>query len=306
MTKTQKGQDSPKHRCLAVAALLVTVSIWGTTFVITKVALRDVPPFTLTLLRFLLACLILLPLAWLEHRRAGGPLAWGPLVLAGLVGGFLYFALQNIGLVYTTASKASLILASIPALVSLLSALLLRERVGLRRWAGVVASVVGVAIVVLADRTATWHGGGPIGDFLILATAISWAVYTVLAKGLERRATPAVFSAATVGFGALFLLPGAGYELLTRPPAAPTLAGWLSIAYLGLIASTLPFLLWNYALTQIDASEAAVYTNLVPLVAVVSAVLLLQEAVVPAQLLGGLLIVIGVWAAGKGERAKPR
>ena len=208
----------------AVPALLGAVTIWGTTFVATKLALRDLGPFALTLVRFLLALLALLPLAWRErcHAAARAPLPWRALALAGLLGGGLYFALQNLGLLYTTASEASLILACIPALVALLSALLLRERIGLLRAAGVAASVLGVAVIVVADRAARWQGSGLLGDLLIVATAVAWAAYTVLGKHSGGRATPAVLSAATVGFGALFLLPLAGYEALTRPLPALT------------------------------------------------------------------------------------
>jgi drug/metabolite transporter (DMT)-like permease len=282
-----------------MAALLLTVSIWGTTFVATKVALRDVPPFTLTLLRFLLASLVLVPLAWLEGRRGWGERPWGPLLLAGLVGGCLYFGLQNLGLVYTSASRASLILASIPALTALLSALFLREPIERGRALGVVASVSGVVVIVLAGKAVAHAGGSIVGDLLIGGTALAWATYTVLAKDLEGRATPTLVSAATVGLGGLFLLPVAGCELLRHPLPTPSPEAWLATGYLGLVASTLPFLLWNYALNKIDASEAAVYTNLVPVVAVLSSMLLLDERLAPAQWVGGAMVLLGVWAASK-------
>ncbi len=289
----------PGRRRLAAAGLLLTICIWGTTFVATKAVLRQVPPFTLTLLRFLLATAALLPLAGRERRRGpGGPLPWRALALAGLVGGCLFFALQNLGLVHTTASKASLIMAAIPAFTAALSALTLGERIGWVRAAGVAASVLGVATIV-GVGPAAWRGGALVGDLLIVATALAWAAYTVLGKGLQARVAPALLSTGTVGLGALFLLPFAGYEALSHPLTMPTPAGWLAIGYLGLVASTLPFLLWNWALRYLDASEAAVYTNLVPLVAVASAVVLLGERLAPLQVAGGALVLVGVWAAGK-------
>ncbi len=286
-------------RYLAVGGLLFTVFIWGTTFVATKVALRDMPPLTLTLLRFVLGALVLLPMAWAGRRSAPTITDWRPLWLAGLTGGCLYFALQNLGLVYTTASKASLILAGIPALTALLSALILKEPIGRARALGISASIAGVAVIILADQSATLSGGSIIGDLLMLATGVAWAVYTVLSSRLGGRASPTQISAATFGFGALFMLPLAGYEALTQPAPTFTLGGALALGYLGLIASPLPFLLWNSALNQIDASEAAVYVNLVPVVAVVSSVLLLEEEIVLGQLLGGGLVLAGVWAAGQ-------
>jgi drug/metabolite transporter (DMT)-like permease len=290
------------RRFLAVGGLLLTVVIWGTTFVATKVALRDLPPLTLTLLRFILASLVLVPLACVERRPAHRATGWRPLVVAGLLGGGLFFALQNLGLVYTTASKASLIIAVVPALTGLFSLLFLGERFGWARGLGVAASIAGVATIILAGGADGLTGGKLLGDLLFVATAVAWAAYTVLAKGLEGRTTPALLSAATVGFGALSLVPLAGYEALTRPLAMPAPAGWLALGYLGLVASTVPFLLWNYALGQIDAGEAAVYTNLVPLVAVASSVLLLHEELLPGQILGGALVLVGVSLASRQPR----
>ncbi|MCL5109380.1 MAG: DMT family transporter [Chloroflexi bacterium] len=289
-----------RNRTLALIALSATVLIWGTTFVATKVALRELQPFTLSLLRFLLGLLVLLPLAWWEQRRTRGALAWRQLALAGLLGGFLFFALQNVGLVYTTAAKGSLIVGSVPALTAIVSFLVLGERSGRARLAGVAASVLGVAVIVVGSGEDLWQGGSLLGDLMMLGSALTWALYTVQVKGLEKRVTPAVLSAASVGFGALFLVPFAGYELLAGPWRAPGSTAWLSVAYLGLVASAVPFLLWNLALKHVDASEAAVYTNVVPVVAVAGAVLLLGESLAPLQLLGGAFVLGGVWAAGKG------
>ncbi|MHB1132940.1 MAG: DMT family transporter [Chloroflexota bacterium] len=290
-----------RRRPLAIAALLVTVLIWGTTFVATKVALREVPPFALSLLRFLLGLGVLLPLAWWAQRRSRRPLPWAGLALAGLLGGFLYFALQNVGLVYTTAAKGSLIVAVVPAFTALLSGLFLGERTGRLRAAGVGASVLGVAVIVASNGADLWAGGTLLGDLMMLGCALTWAFYTVLAKNLEQRVPAAVLSAASVGFGALFLLPFTAWEGWHQPWQPPSEAAWAAIAYLGLVASAAPFLLWNLALKVVDAGEAAVYTNVVPLVAVASAVILLNETLTLNQLLGGGLVVLGVWAASQGQ-----
>jgi drug/metabolite transporter (DMT)-like permease len=273
--------------------------MWGTTFPVTKVALREMQPFTLTLVRFLMACVALAPLVWAERRRdKNKKIAWRRLVLAGLFGGGLYLTAQNLGLVYATASKASLILASIPALTGLLAVVWLREKVQRARLIGIGASVLGVVVIVVVDRAASW-GGSLLGDLILVGAAISWAVYSMLSKELEQEATPLVLTAATVGVGALFILPFAGYEVWRLPVTLPSVGGWIAIVYLGLVASTAPILLWNYALHRMDASEAAVYINLVPVVSVVTAVLWLHETVTPVQLLGGLLVLAGVWAAGR-------
>jgi drug/metabolite transporter (DMT)-like permease len=295
-----------RSRTLAVLALLATATIWGTTFVATKVALLWLPPLTLALVRFVLAFAVLLPLFLAEQRRTRAAIAWRHLSLAGLVGGCLYFACQNVGLVYTTASKTSLILACIPARTGVLSLWLLGESMGLARGAGVAVSIAGVAVVVAAEGSQSWQGGGLLGDLLILGSAASWAAYTVHVKSLEGRVTPTALTWGTMGFGALFLLPPSAYELASQPIGPSTAGAWWSVVYLGVVASAVPFLLWNYALRSLDASEAAVYTNLVPVVAIVGAVALLDERVVPAHVVGGAIVLFGVWVTGRRESAGKR
>jgi drug/metabolite transporter (DMT)-like permease len=285
-------------RTAAVLALILTVTIWGTTFAATKFALRDMQPLTLSLVRFVIASLLLLPLAVADHRRRGGAVAWRGLAVAGFFGGFLYFALQNVGLALTSATKTALILGGVPALTALLSIVALKERVTLGRAAGIAGSVLGVAVIVLSERGANLSEGGLLGDVLIAGCGLSWAIYTIQVKGLEGSASPVALAAASVGFGALYLLPFVGVEVAMSPPAMPSSVGWLAIAYLSLVASAAPFFLWNFALSVVDASEAAVYINLVPLIAVASAVLTLGESVAPAHLAGGVLVLLGVWAAG--------
>lgn len=289
-------------RSLAVSALLATVTIWGTTFVATKVALREMQPLTLSLARFALASLILVPLAVAEHRRKGGAVYWRQLAIAGFLGGFLYFALQNVGLAFTSASKASLILGSVPALTALLSVLVLRERVTSGRTLGILASVVGVSVIVLGQGTVGLDRGAMLGDLLVAGSALTWAMYTVQIKGIEGVASPVQLAAASVGFGGIFLLPFVGWEVAAQAPTVPGLSGWLAIGYLGFVASAAPFLFWSYGLRQVDASEAAVYVNLVPVVAVISAIAILGETVTPAAIAGGLIVLVGVWAAGRQSR----
>ncbi|MHB1006695.1 MAG: DMT family transporter [Chloroflexota bacterium] len=285
-------------RTAAVAALLATVIIWGTTFVGTKVVLRELPPLAIAELRFLLGSLVLVPMAMWEHHRERGALPWSRLALAGLLGGCVFFAFQNVGLAYTSASKASLILGSVPALTALLSVLVLRERLTGLRAAGIAASVVGVVVIVVGGG-GSWRGDGLLGDLLVAGSAVAWAVYTVQSKGLEGKASPLVLAAASAGFGALFTLPLALFEATTTPLSLPSPGAWVALGYLGFVASAVPYLLWNYALARVDASEAAVWVNLVPVIAVVSAVFVLGEAVAPAAIVGGAVVLVGVWAASR-------
>lgn len=288
------------RRALAICSLLVVVAIWGSTFVATKLLLDQIGPIGVALLRFAVASAILVPLAdW----RGARPLPWGRFALLGLTGVVAYFVCQNVGLVYTSASAASLIIACVPICVGIAAVVFLREVLSLRRVAGVASSVVGVALIVLAGRPEPSAPAPLLGNLLILGAAVAWAAYTTMCKGLERLSFR-VISAATVGFGAIFLLPLAAWEHASRGAPSLTVGGWLGILYLGAGASAAAYFLWNYALRHLDAAEAAVFLNLVPLVGVVIAAVVLRESIGPFELAGGALVVAGVTLATRSTTTR--
>jgi drug/metabolite transporter (DMT)-like permease len=294
-------------RALAVCSLLVVMLVWGTAPAITKVALSELPPFRLALLRFVVALILLLPLA----QSRGGlallprPLPLGILVLMGLSGVTLYFVGANLGLVYTSAADVSLILGSTPAVTAVLAVFLLHEAIDRRRAFGIAVSIVGIGLIVLVGRPTVAAPNSLLGNLLALLAVLAWAVYTVLAKSLHRASRLAVTAYSSLA-GTILLVPFAAYELQAYPTLAVSPGGWLAVVYLGAIASAAAYLLWNYALRSLDASQAASFINLIPLIGVATATLFLGETLAPGQLLGGALILAGIWLSSHAARRPPR
>jgi len=289
----------------AVLSLLLVMLIWGSTFVVTKSAVEQVPPLTLAVLRFALASAILVPAAQVRGGPAvlPRPLPWGTLALMGLTGVAVFFAGFNVALTLTTATEAALIQGTIPAVSALLAAVWLRERLGPPRAAGAAASVLGVALVVLVGA-----GTGPaenrlVGNLVMVATVVAWAVYSLLGRRL-RGASGLATTAYSTLLGTLFLLPAAAFELATRPWPAVSAAGWLAVAYLGAVASALAFWLWNRALAVLDVGQASAFINLVPVIGVASAALVLGEPLTPAHLLGGRGAGAGAGTPRGGARSR--
>ncbi len=285
------------RRLIGALAALGAALIWGLTFVPSKVAMAEMGPFTLAVLRFSIALLVMVPVASLSWAAAGRyRLPWRTLALLGATGVTLYFGLQNLSLARTSASDAGLIAGSVPAITAALSALVLKERIGRTRLLGILISVAGVAGVALAG-TSSGTPGTLAGDLLMVGAALSWAVYTMLIKKSGSRMPEILLLACTTAFGTLFLLPGAAAEVAASgfTPLSPT--GWLSLLFLGLFGSGASFFLWNSALRNLDASEAATYINLVPVITVASAATLLGEQPAPAQMAGGALVILGVYLA---------
>jgi drug/metabolite transporter (DMT)-like permease len=280
------------------AALLTTVVIWASTFVVTKAALADLGPLTLTAARFAVALVALAPAA--RPRGLRPRLLVRPAyILGGLTGVALFFALQNVGLTLTSAASASLIHASTPAIISLSAVALLGERLNARQAAGVALAVAGSALVAVA-APAGQQGANPLlGNLLMFGSVLAWAVYTVLGKRLAGVEDPLVSTAAGTAVGLACLLPLAAIEIATQGPPRLTWAGAGSILYLGVAASALTLVLWNYALSRVPASTASAFINLVPIAGALLAVLA-GEALSLAEIGGGLLALAGVWLSAQG------
>ena len=283
-------------RVFAYGSLLVVMLVWGSTFAVTKSALAEVPPLLLALLRFGVASAVLVPLA----QARGGldllprPLPLFSLSLMGLVGVTLFYVAYNLSLVYTSATEAALVQGCIPAVAAVLAIAFLGERLSARRALGIGTSVLGVAVVVGGGADGVDAPNPLLGDLLMLGASCCWAVYTILGKRLQRASQLAVTTYSSL-IGTLLLVPAGAYDLATRPPSAVSAGTWLIVLYLGVIASALPFLLWNRALLHLDASQATNFLNLLPVVRVVTTAALLGEVPPAGQLLGGVLVMAGVW-----------
>lgn len=278
-------------RTSAIVALVAANVIWGTTFVATKPMLDRVPPLTLASFRFAIAVVMLASLLAVSGRR---PILNRTTALLGFIGILVVYACQNLGLSFTGAANGALIHGGIPVFTMLIAAPLLGERLSRARLTGLGLSLLGVSLVVLRNADGGL-GLSAVGDGLVLLSALGLAAYLVLG----RRAFPGESSLALVGgvvvFGLLFLAPLSGVELVIQGMAPLTRGDLLSLLYLGVAASGLAFMLWAYGLRHMEAGQAAIFTNLNPLVGVIGASIVLDEAISWLQLAGGMLILSGVW-----------
>ena len=281
-------------KALARVAMLAAVAIWGSAFVAIKIALTDTGPIMLAVLRFAIAAALFLPFLAKYMKTSSLPVL--PLAAAGFFGVTLFFSLQNIGLYYTSAASTGLIQGSIPVFTLLFSVLLLGEKITFARGTGVICSVTGVSLVVVAG--ATPQAGSLLGNLLVLGSAVAWALYTIKGRALVGKVPQHIAAAGSVIFGLLFLLPFLLLEVrfVSYQPISP--AAWIAVIYLGLFASGAAFFLWNYGLRSMSAAEAGTYTNLAPVVSLVTAAALLGETIGLSHLLGGSMVIAGVYLSG--------
>ncbi len=276
--------------------MLLVPLIWSSNFIIGKVLIRDLPPFTITAGRFVVSLVILLVItrAWGLLRRPEPGLVL-PLALLGLSGVFTFNTLLYIGLKYTTAVNSTIVNAFSPVSVAVLSALWLGERLALRQFAGLLMSFLGVAVIATrGSREVLLSLSFNPGDVIVFLDTLVWAFYTVQGKKVMARLTPLETTAYANLAGVLFLLPVAFCEWGgVAPPFSPGHILWL--VYLGVFASVLAFLGWNKGVSEIGPARAAAFYNLIPVYASVLACLFLGEELHPYHLVGGLMVLAGVY-----------
>ena len=228
-------------------------------------------------------------LLWPAARRRGLQLERADLPavsLLGLFGVTLYFALENYGLVFTTASHASLIVATVPLGSAAVEAVRRRRMPTALSIAGMVIAAAGVVVIVRPDGSTA---RSLLGDLLVLGAMAAWVAYTFLARDVMTRYPALLVTAATMAAGAALLLPLAAVESFLVPLRAPSLGAWAALAYLGLLCSAAAYLLWNLSLPVLGVSVANNLLNVIPLVSVLIGVVALHEPWTASIALGGIV-----------------
>lgn len=274
--------------------MVLVVVIWGANFSITKLALGQIPPLGFAALRFLAAGALL----WVVLRVVEGPQqppsgALRKLIWLGLIGNSIYQACFLLGLNYSTAANASLIIATTPALVAGAGAALGIER--LRRIAavGIVLAIGGVALI-LSARGLRFTTDGLIGDVLLLGCALSWTVYTLGVRTLGGGLSPLAITTWTTITGAPALLLLGLPDLLRTDWLAVSSGAWGGLAYSVVLAVVVAYLLWNTSVRVAGTNKTAIYGCAIPMVATLVAWPMLGEAPTLVQGIGAALIVSGV------------
>jgi drug/metabolite transporter (DMT)-like permease len=284
--------------------LIFTVIAWGASFVAIKIAVQQVSPITLVWLRFGLGVIILGGALVIQgQRKLPSFQEAGYFALLGFLGITFHQWLQSTAMLTAQASTAAWIVATIPLFMALLGWLVLKEHLGWTRTGGIILAALGVLLVVSNGKPASLiHSNfGKTGDFLILISALNWAVFSVLSRpGLQRfPATWMMFYVMCWGwlFSSLLFFSSPRINEISRI----TLSGWLWIGFLGIICSGLAYLFYYDGLKVIPASQVGAFLNLEPLVTMLIAATMIGEAIYLVSVFGGAMILAGVWLVNKPD-----
>lgn len=290
---------------LTYCKLAAVTMIWGGTFVAGRFLVDQVNPLLAASLRFILASLALLLFMALARIRLASPTRGqlAQLSVLGFFGIFFYNLCFFYGLQYINASRASLIVALNPAVIGLASWLLFKERLGRVKLMGIGLCLMGAATVIvsrnpqlLQETANAW-----VGDLLILGCVAGWGVYSLCSRGLNQSLGPLQTVTWSVLLGTLML------SITTFATGNLSLEGlgnlgrtqWLSLAYLGVLGSALAYIGYYDGIRRIGATRSGVFIALNPLTAVISGALLLGEQLSMPMLVGGAVILLGIYWCNK-------
>jgi drug/metabolite transporter (DMT)-like permease len=283
----------PVSRRIAPLYATAAAVIWGFTFLSTKVAITTLPPMTLGFARFLIAGLFLSGLFLIKHRLPRLAARDIPRMAAsGLAGVTLYFLCENNGLLYLSASEASLVIATIPVVTLLADRVILKTRLGAKNYAGAALSIAGVVLIVVESLR---FSSTPIGYVYMLLAALSWVVYTFITGPLFSRYDRLDITFWQSVFGMLGFIPFLFFETPSWGNFNTVVA--LNVLYLGIFGSAIATLCYVSGLDALGPSTANVYNNLIPVISVAASFIVLKERLTPLQLLGGAVAIGGVWLA---------
>jgi drug/metabolite transporter (DMT)-like permease len=280
--------------------------VWGINFSVVKIALEDFAPLNFSSIRFILASLFLLAVLWIRERNLSiRRQDIGRLFLLGFIGNTAYQLLFIHGISQTTAGNSSLILATTPLFVSVLSSVLHIEKIQQRIWYGVILSFIGIVFIsVGAGKTPTIPSENWIGDLLVLIGTICWSTYTVFSKPLLQWYSPLKLTTLTIAMGTPLLVLVSIPSLTQQNWSAVSTQGWLSLAYSFCFAIAIGYTVWYTGVNKIGNARTALYENLVTVIAVVVAWIILSESMTPLQILGMALVFFSLYVAQRTSKTK--
>lgn len=315
---------APSRRLAAIDVLLLLMTlIWGTNYAIVKHAFTEMDPQAFNALRMAVASSTFLAvMAWMRWRArrrgtsaAEGSFAsifhtpaeltgreWLGLIGLGVVGQCMYQYCFIAGLSQTSVANSALLIAATPVLIALTTGVFGGEPVGWRHWAGAALSIAGIYIVV--GKGASIGGSSLRGDLTMLVAVVCWTIYTLGSGPLMRRHSPVGVTGISMLIGSLLYIPAVAPHLWSVDFARVSGVTWFTIVYSALFALCVAYTIWYAAVREIGSARTSIYSNLVPIVAMLTAVVFLGESLGLRKLIGAAAVLAGVALTRVGAREK--
>ncbi|MFC0560539.1 DMT family transporter [Halalkalibacter alkalisediminis] len=287
--------------------LLLVILMWGSNFVITKVLLESFPFWTLLFFRNLFAAIALV---WIVRKflyiRPGNKKMWGYVLGASVIGVVINNALFQVGLKYTLATNASLIMGLTPLATAFIAYLVFRVPLHWKQMLGISLGLFGVSLVVLEGSISNLiHLSFNMGDLYIVGALLTFSIsFIFIKKATDIKFPPAIISLYAYSLSSICYLPLVFWEQTiagwTELPTSLLL--WLMLLYVGVFPTGVGNMLWNRGISILGPGQCAIFMNGIPLVASITSVLVLDEPILLLQIIGFLFIGSGVILGSQNSR----
>lgn len=270
------------------------VIFWGISFIATKYLLDYISPETIISMRLLLAIFLLLPIAVLTGKSFKIEIKSHIYILILAAIGVFHLWIQVTGMKFTTASNTGWIIGTAPVFIALLGVLFLKEKLSIVNISGIFTAMFGLLVLVGKGNPLNINFLEHKGDFLVLASAFTWGVYSIINKKISLVYSPLMTILYLFIMMTIIIVP---FNINTRAInsiiSLPAL-GWVSVLFLGLLCSGISYVIWAYSLRELEAKKVGAYLYFEPLVTVSAAGALLNEEITFLMMLSGLIITTGV------------
>lgn len=294
------------NRNIVVESLLLLVAvIWALNFSVVKFTLEEIDPMSFNAFRFMLA----IGFMWFVLLRSGQKLKvhkgdWPKLIGLGLLGNLLYQSLFIVGINFTFAANAAVMLGTIPVWIALVGKLFFGQDLNKFVIMGVIAAFTGIYMIMEGSETGiTLASENILGDLTILVAAFVFGLYTLFSKRMLGRYTPIQFTMFMMLTGGVSLVLAGIPWMVQLDFGSISMAAWGGTVYSGLLSIGMAYVIWNYGVSQVGPVRTATFQNLVPVLGLVFGVVILNEKLLQLQYIGSLFVIAGIILARKKPKA---
>jgi drug/metabolite transporter (DMT)-like permease len=290
---------------LLALKLVMVAALWGGTFIAGRIVAQSLPLMTVAFGRFFVASILLVTIAIKMEGKLPRLNREQILLTAilGLTGIFIYNICFFGALVRVPAGRTSLFVSLTPIVTAILAALIFSERLGLRRWIGIVVALLGAIVVItrgdLIGGIADISQSLGLGELMMLGAVLSWATYTLISRKVLETLSPIIANTYGTLWGYVFLSIGAVGEFKDIDWMLLDWRVWTSVFYLGAFGTVLAFIWYYQGIKTVGPSRTAIFTNLVPAFGVLFSAVMLSEPILISMVIGGLIAVLGVSLVNK-------
>ena len=283
--------------------VLLPVTFWGISFISTKVVLKEMQPVSIAFFRQLIA---LLPLVfWGIFTHASFKIALRDLfLLAGssFFGIVLYFVFENNGLMHTTASSASMIVAAVPVFTLLVEMIFFKLKTNIKVISCIITSIFGVYLVISVNGKLDFSSSAFKGNMLVMGAMASWVLYTVMSRKLGSRYSSFIITLYQTILSSVLFIPFLLPEIGSWTPLSTT--ALLNLLYLGVFCSAVSYFMFLYSIKKLGPTVSSSFLNLIPVVSVMAGYLILDEKLLPVQYGGMIIIMASLYLLNKNQSKK--